>query len=66
MGKITNVQGSCPSVTFQLQGYTVQTSSATAISRGPCKDLTNGSDVTVHGELQTGNVVKATRIEFNR
>jgi hypothetical protein len=53
-------------VTFTLNGYLVKTTSNTTFSRGPCKDLKDGKDVAVHGELQDATTILALTIEFLR
>jgi len=65
-GKIEEVSGTCPALTFTLKGYTVRTTSATEISRGPCKDLKDGREVKLTGQLEGTNRVLATRIEIGK
>src|SRR4051812_47226095 len=65
-GKIDDVHGSCPSLTFTLRGFVVRTSSATAFQKGPCKDLKDGKDVTVHGELKDKTTVQAISVELKK
>jgi len=63
---VDNVEGSCPALSFELRGYDVTTTSATEFSRGPCKDLKDGKDVNLWGEIQADGSVRATRIEFKK
>ena len=65
-GKVEAVSGTCPVLSFQLQGYSVRTSSTTEFAKGPCKDLKNGKAITLRGELVQPGVVNAIRIEFNK
>ena len=64
-GKIDDVRGSCPTVSFELKGFDVRTTSATTFERGPCRDLKDGKDLTVFGEVKDKNVT-ALRIEFKK
>jgi hypothetical protein len=65
-GKIGDVSGNCPALTFKLKGYSVRTTSATTFSGGSCKDLKDRRQVTVNGEIEGTNRVLATRIEVDR
>ena len=65
VGKVDNVRGSCPQLSFDLKGFAVRTTSATAFERGPCKDLRDGKDVTVFGEVKEKSVT-ALRLEFKK
>ena len=60
------MSGTCPSLTFKLNGYTVTTTSATEFSKGPCKDLKDGKGLWLRGELTSPSTVTALRIEFDR
>ena len=64
-GRIDNVRGSCPTVSFELKGFTVRTTAATAYERGPCKDLKDDKDVIVFGEVKD-KTVTALRLEFKK
>jgi hypothetical protein len=64
-GKIDDVSGSCPSVSFELKGFVVRTTSTTAFERGPCRDLRDDKEVTVFGEVKD-KTVNALRIEFRK
>jgi hypothetical protein len=44
----------------------VRTSSATAFQKGPCKDVKDGKDVTVHGELKDKTTVQAISVELKK
>ena len=57
--------GTCPSVTFTLNGTTVTTSSATQFSGGTCSDLAAGVKVEVNGTQATGSTtVTATSVSM--
>ena len=65
-GKVDDVDGSCPSLRFELRDRDVFTTSATEFSKGPCKDLRDGKDINLWGEIQANGSVRATRIEFKK
>ncbi|HEX7085028.1 MAG TPA: BACON domain-containing carbohydrate-binding protein [Vicinamibacterales bacterium] len=63
-GEAGAVQGSCPNLTFQLEGRTVRTNPQTNFRRGSCNDLDTGTDIEVDGLLRTDGSVDATRVTF--
>lgn len=63
-GDASSVQGSCPNLTFSLEGRTVRTSASTTFRRGPCSALRNGVEVRVRGLLQLDGSVEATQVTF--
>jgi len=63
-GKISNLAGSCPTVTFDVGGLTVTTDANTQYEDGDCGTLANGVKVEVEGVTQ-GNIHLATRVEFD-
>ncbi len=65
-GQIASLSGSCPAIRFTLQGYVVQTTSATEFAKGPCKDLRDGKTVAVTGVLLDSKTVNATRVELKK
>ncbi len=60
-GSISGLTGSCPSVTFTLQGRVVRTNSATSF-QGGCNNLRNGVLVRVDGLVQGDGSVLASRV----
>lgn len=62
-GKVNDLRGSCPSLTFTLKQYTVRATPATEYRKGPCKDVRNGKDVRVIGTLSSATTIDATSIE---
>ena len=60
------MKGSCPALSFTLKGYSVTTTSATTFERGPCKDMKDGKEIMMTGEIQPGGSLRATRIEFKK
>ena len=59
------VSGSCPALTFRLEGRTVYTSSDTRWSEGSCKNLKNKKEVEVRGYLMSDQRVRADRVIFD-
>jgi hypothetical protein len=65
-GDAASVSGTCPAVTFILEGRTVSTSSATNFRGGNCPRLKDGEPVIVRGLLTLEGTVDATELEFVR
>ena len=65
-GEVGDVSGSCPALTFTLDGRTVVTSNQTEFSRGPCKDLRSGVEVEVRGTLMSDGRVQAIRVRYEK
>jgi len=65
-GRIDNVHGRCPSVTFDLQIYRVTVAGTTSFSHGNCRDLDDGQFITMTGEVQSGNNLLARSIELRK
>lgn len=62
-GRVSNLSGSCPSLSFVADQRQVRTDSATRFAGGKCRDVHNGVDVGVTGELLNG-IVRATKIDI--
>ena len=64
-GEPRSVTGSCPTLTFTLDGRTVYTTDDTDFKKGKCKDVsTTRKDIEVKGTLMSDNRVRANRITF--
>lgn len=61
-----DVDGSCPSVKFELKDYRVRTTSSTVYVSGSCKDLKEDKQITVRGEQESNRSIVATSIEFKK
>jgi hypothetical protein len=61
-GKVDNVKGTCPNLTFTLANYRVVTDGSTAFTKGTCKDVRDGKKVSVSGTV-TDNTITASSIE---
>jgi hypothetical protein len=64
-GRLSNLSGECPIVTFRLRGYDVYTTSSTRYDDGQCRHLRNGREVEVRGMLMSDGRVRADRVEVD-
>ena len=63
-GTVSNLKGSCPSVTFNLDGQTVFTDADTNFKgKDGCAAVANGTRLKVEGEETAGGRVYATKVE---
>ena len=60
-GAAGGLSGSCPSVSFKVNGYTISTTGSTTFD-APCASLRNGMQVKVNGIKQADGSVRATRV----
>jgi hypothetical protein len=60
-GKVSNLQGVCPILTFVVGGRTVLTLAATEFSKD-CGGLKNKQEVSVEGSVQIDGTILATRV----
>src|SRR5690606_40950244 len=56
-GTVTNVSGSCPTLTFSVGGLAVSTNAQTRFDDGTCSDVTDGRRVEVEGVLRQGKLI---------
>lgn len=63
-GSAGGVKGTCPVLTFGVNGYDVTTSASTIFEGGTCASLKSGSKITVKGTAQAGGPVLATRVRL--
>lgn len=61
-GSMGGVKGTCPALTFSVNGYDILTDGSTTFG-SPCASLGSGTKVTVRGIVQAGGVVKATSLD---
>jgi uncharacterized protein DUF5666 len=64
-GAVGGLSGTCPSLTFGINGYSISTSGSTSFQGGTCATLKNGLKVTVDGTKQADGSVAATTVKFN-
>jgi hypothetical protein len=63
-GSVGGLKGTCPSVQFNVNGFSIATSGATTFEGGPCSSLKSGSKVTVKGTRNADGSVAATRVKM--
>ena len=63
-GRVEGVSGSCPALTFRLEGQTVYTTDRTEVKKGPCRDIVEGATVTVDGRRMSDGRVRADSVEL--
>jgi hypothetical protein len=62
-GTLAGKSGSCPAVSFNVNGFGVFTDGNTTFKETPCSDLRNGAKVEVKGTRQADGRVKASSVE---
>jgi hypothetical protein len=62
-GAVSALTGTCPAITFTVQGAKVTTTSTTTFSNVTCAAVANGKIVEVTGTRQTDGSITATRIQ---
>lgn len=61
-GSAGGVSGSCPALSFGINGYSIRTNASTAFEGITCAALKSGTKVIVNGISQADNSVTATRV----
>jgi hypothetical protein len=64
-GSLGGLKGTCPSIQFGVNGFSITTSAATTFEGTACSALKSGTKVTVKGLKQADGSVAATRIKTN-
>lgn len=64
-GTVSNKSGTCPTLTFTVQGSTVTTDGNTKFEDGQCSQIANGTKVDVEGTRQGNNTVLAKTVEVD-
>lgn len=62
-GSVGGLKGTCPSVQFAVNGFSVTTSGSTVFEGGACSSLKSGDKVTVKGLKQGDGSVSATSVK---
>jgi len=62
-GSIGGLKGTCPSLTFGINGFAIATNGSTVYDGGACSTLKNGDKVTVNGVKQADGSVLAKAIK---
>ncbi len=65
-GTVSNLSGSCPSLTFVVSGTRVVTDSGTRFNLGSCSDVRNGVSVQVDGVLQASGADYASKVQLKK
>ncbi len=60
-GSMGGVKGTCPSLTFSVNGYAVTTDAGTAFTPA-CSTFKSGTKATVEGVMQSNGSIKATSV----
>ena len=60
-GSMGGLKGTCPAVTFGVNGFNIVADAATAFTPA-CSSFKSGDKVTVKGVVQSGGTVKATSV----
>jgi hypothetical protein len=64
-GLVSALGGSCPNLTFMVNGTSVETNSSTRFDEGRCSDIQNGEKIEVEGLRQPNGSVVAQNIEVD-
>jgi hypothetical protein len=64
-GRVGSLRGTCPNLTFAVNGSTIVTDTQTRYRKGKCKDVEDGSRVIVAGVESAGRV-NAEEIEIKK
>jgi hypothetical protein len=56
-GEVENLKGTCPNLSFTIDGEKITTSSKTEFDDGSCESIRNGMRVEVEGHLKDGKLV---------
>ncbi len=64
-GTVGALSGTCPNLSFRVNGTPVTTTASTTFSGGGCSAVKNGVKVEVEGARQTDGAVLASKVEVN-
>lgn len=62
-GSLGGLKGTCPAVTFSVNGFSIATSASTTFEGGTCSALKSGTKVNVKGLRQSDGSVAATLVK---
>jgi hypothetical protein len=65
-GEVKDVEGSCPSLLFEVKHWTVITDSDTEFKKGSCDDVRKDRKVDVKGQLLSNDRVLALLVEIHK
>ena len=61
-GSVGGLKGSCPTVQFSVNGFSIATTGTTTFEGGTCSSLASGAKVTVKGTRNADGSVTATKV----
>jgi hypothetical protein len=61
-GRISEVSGSCPAITFELRERAVYTTDDTDFKKVGCQKIDRGTELTVEGMEMSNGTVRADRV----
>jgi hypothetical protein len=64
-GEVGELNGSCPEISFRLNGQTVYAHGGTKFKGGNCKSMGNGREVEVEGTLMSDGTIRADEIDID-
>ena len=64
-GSVGGLKGTCPVVTFGVNGFSIVTTASTTFEGAACTALKSGDKVTVKGLRQADGTVTATSVKKN-
>jgi hypothetical protein len=64
-GTVSQLDGTCPSVSFKVKGTVVSTSGTTTFTGVTCAAIANGTKVEVEGTLQPNGSIAAASVELD-
>ena len=62
-GSLGGLKGTCPALTFSVNGFSISTNTATVFEGAACSALKSGDKITVNGIKQADGSVLATRVK---
>jgi hypothetical protein len=64
-GKVSNLSGSCPNLSFTINTIHVTTNASTRFDDGSCSGMKNGITVDVRGTRQASGSIVAKEVELD-
>jgi hypothetical protein len=64
-GRVTDIRGACPVLTFGVEGRAVVTGAGTKFTK-ECAEVVNGATVEVRGETQPNGQILASRVQVKK
>jgi Domain of unknown function (DUF5666) len=62
-GSLGGLHGTCPTLSFTVNGFAISTSASTTFEGGACSSLKSGNKVDVQGTKQSDGSIAATRVK---